>query len=1291
VQDLKPCWLSLWGLALDEVLLFELEPEPGSAIRPCVVYIPGDWHGELRQYASRSEFMKALRGRLREIRYQTFFSRFVGQRNRAAYLGKVQKLFNTRHLTHGGGAQPFDIAIVRLDLEARPIAGNFYRQCYNRHLARIQDDARVLAVPTAEVDYRVRMEHLQHWLSIGMNVLNVAALFVPVLGALMLPVAGAQLLGDFFHGVEAWENDEVGQALDYLMGVVQNLLLLSALGALHGGPPTLAGARFAGSLEPVILPNGQVRLWRPGLELHPGNVELPPTLRANAAGQYQIAGKTYVSIDGALYETTYDPRVQQWRVRHPVDTQAYQPLLAHNGMGAWHYVGETPLQWPVVRQLQRLGPGFDDLAPDTLLALWQASGVSEARLSRVYASRLPTPAILLDVIELYRPGRQLVPSSVNSGFASRLQRDFPGLTMAGVNELIDFSRSVDRLRMLQSERIPLRLAEAAREYLQQSRLSQALLGFYFEELANTDTLTLALGQLERLGGRPQDWPVDLAGGGGMRAQGPFARLFEAMTDSQRTLLRLEPQEDAASLRLLLASKLVAQRSEAAKMLGLRPLRPRLQTLRRLSGGRVGYPMGGVVGRFLPDTDARLQALFPGLSTDQLRQFKAVLQMARVPLEVEVTRLEVQFRTLKSDLAAWASLDGAHSVQRRLLADQLIDCWQRNATPGARAYAYEGYRLSLSELDIGELPTLGEGFEHVTELAIHDVQLGEGSEAFLRSFTGARALVVSQAGLTAIPEALRAMPQLREVLLRDNHIELTTSALANLRGLRYLQVLDLSGNGMTITLDALDRLSLLSQLRSLNLAGNESLFPVGAFERIAALTGLKKLYLSGNWITLQPADVQALAGMTELEILSMNDNPLDLAPDVSRMHRLAQLNLENTGLTAWPAGLSQLENLQAVNLSFNRLQTVPLDLLRMWHIDLDGNPLTVEALQHFADQGGNYRAGRVESIRSESELSGDISQWLPGSTPEQRERWAQMQLDEGAQPFFRVLQRLTDTAEHTPDSAASRQQVWQLLDAAADSGQLRERLYALARGEETCADRAALVFSQLEVERRVFELSLETLPKPEQQQQMAELARHLFRLDEVDKAARRAMIQWRSEAPEVDIDDIEVLLAFRIGLAEELELPDQPADALFLDLADQVTPGLLQVTATAVRAAENSSALLEWAVNQAFWTEFLKSGYGDDFVASAQPWHLGLEYLDACVETSNPLPAKLSPQVLSALSEALDVPLSRLYADGQMQRVVIDDQLYLTANNALTRSQQQSERELIERLTRQALNTGKDPA
>lgn len=393
--------LSLWGLALDEVLLFEVQTADENGIAPCLVYIPDDANGALRHYPSRSAFMQALRECLQARTYQAYFGRFVGQRNRGAYLQKVEKSFNTLRLGPDRSFESVDISTVRLDLEAHQVEGDLFHSCFNQHLARIRDDARVLAVPTADIDANQRLARLEQWLEVGLNVLNAAAFFVPVLGLLMIPVAGAQLLGAFFHGVEAWEEGETEQAADYLMGVVLNVALIVAIGKLHGGqkpilPPE--GVGFSDSLERIRLPDGQQRLWKPDMTPYAHDLELAPDT-LNAHGQYVVEGKHYIRLHGKIFEQVYNRDLKQWQIKHPTDPAAHQPLLVHNGQGAWRLEHENPLSWDRATLLRRIGHSVDGFSDAELEQAAQISDTSDQALRAMHVEQQALPSSLADTLE----------------------------------------------------------------------------------------------------------------------------------------------------------------------------------------------------------------------------------------------------------------------------------------------------------------------------------------------------------------------------------------------------------------------------------------------------------------------------------------------------------------------------------------------------------------------------------------------------------------------------------------------------------------------------------------------------------------------------------------------------------------------------------------------------------------------------------------------------------------------------------------------------------------------------
>ncbi|WP_010227013.1 DUF6543 domain-containing protein [Pseudomonas donghuensis] len=84
-------------------------------------------------------------------------------------------------------------------------------------------------------------------------------------------------------------------------------------------------------------------------------MDLAPQLEANALGQYELRDQHYIRLDSELLRQYFDPYTREWRIVHPQDATAYQPVLVHNRQGAWRHVHERPLGWSRATLLRRLG------------------------------------------------------------------------------------------------------------------------------------------------------------------------------------------------------------------------------------------------------------------------------------------------------------------------------------------------------------------------------------------------------------------------------------------------------------------------------------------------------------------------------------------------------------------------------------------------------------------------------------------------------------------------------------------------------------------------------------------------------------------------------------------------------------------------------------------------------------------------------------------------------------------------------------------------------------------------
>ena len=283
------------------------------------------------------------------------------------------------------------------------------------HVRRLKSDAASIAVPTADADAKSRLERLEHWLSVGLDVLNVAAMFVPLLNPIMMTIGAAQIMGSVFHGIEAWEDDDTAQALAQVESIAVDIASAATLGA---GLKALKASGFVDALQ-SIRHDGEERLWRPDLTAYQSPVELPAELSADAQGLYTLDGKHYVRIEGHMYALEQSEH-GEWSLLQPDSTDAYRPRLSHNGHGAWRLTLEQPLDWSDLQLMRRLGPVTDGLEDTDLIMAMAATGTDADVLRRVHIDGQRPPALLIDALKRLRTDRRLTMSFPVCATPSRL-------------------------------------------------------------------------------------------------------------------------------------------------------------------------------------------------------------------------------------------------------------------------------------------------------------------------------------------------------------------------------------------------------------------------------------------------------------------------------------------------------------------------------------------------------------------------------------------------------------------------------------------------------------------------------------------------------------------------------------------------------------------------------------------------------------------------------------------------------------------------------------------------------
>lgn len=431
-----------------------------------ILYIPHDPHHPLKRvtYAQmRTIFKKRFTEREtsapddgRPTAYQHFFSRFVRYGDLPTYFGELTtttpapgalvglKVYSPFLIHFLRGISPFKTVEAASDPEPikrlnpdpflNPSTMNqkgrigwednldLWTYLFEQHRDKLLADALSHAVPTANVDARVRSEKFAKLFNIGFLALNVVSMFVPVLGEVMMVVMAGQLLYTTLEGSIEWAEGDRRAAKAHLVDVAENLAFLALLAGGAKVIGKLSAAKpepLIEALDPVTLPNGEARLWKPDLQGYESPVNLPADAAPNTQGQFHHEGKTYIRQSGKVYEKTFDPTLNSWRIKHPTDPAAYEPPLSHNGAGAWRHTLERPLAWNRTTLMRRIGHKVDRFTDEQLLQIADISGTSDNALRKMHLDDAPPPAALADTLRLFRADADVaqVIEQVSSGQA----------------------------------------------------------------------------------------------------------------------------------------------------------------------------------------------------------------------------------------------------------------------------------------------------------------------------------------------------------------------------------------------------------------------------------------------------------------------------------------------------------------------------------------------------------------------------------------------------------------------------------------------------------------------------------------------------------------------------------------------------------------------------------------------------------------------------------------------------------------------------------------------------------
>ncbi|AIZ32337.1 dermonecrotic toxin domain-containing protein [Pseudomonas parafulva] len=1142
-RRLQCAYLSVFGIPLHGPLLIRLEPR--DATEPCLLYLPGAPGESLHQYPSMQALGSALTRKLWKADVRRYFAGFVSHKQFTLFATRLRQalypLYPYSTVQHDpvlekGQAiswlerafpSPHSIWQPTLDKNARLPwtcglwSGDPFAARARHNVVRALADAATLAVPVAERNAAAQRERLEGWLQLGLNVANLAGLFVPALGTVMMVVGAAQVVDEFLDGVHALNEGDSDAAIAHLFGVFDSLITFAALGA---------AARYVeveGPLQDwhLLEHQGRQRLWNGDTTLFAANRPWPSGTNVSADGLLHWQGRQWLEIDAKAYALGRDTDAR-WRLNNPAGTHTVAPALRGHSASVPVFEHENPLAWDRQTLLRRLTPistGLDDANLERAL---RCSGYSEAEVRQRVVDHQPLPALLLD--SLQTQGASGLSDAVPLGpEAEVLARHFPSLSERVRSELLASAQHDDLRQLQRSQRLPLAIGESARLYLRNARLNRALSAFQLDTGAYADRDLIVLRQLQRLPGWSGNTRVELReqrlAGRLLAAAGPqegackvivrdggryrpfdetgltlgndtdlFQALLQALPDAERVTLSIDihqPQRLSDALFDLAAN----DREGCAQALGMQPIRPLLRLPMRQPGDpRLGYRLSGR-GRGWVDPDALFDELYPSTPEDDRQALRNHLrqQAGTAPHAFSRLLLELRedYRRLNSALELWVEephtppLENpeARRTARIAFAQSIRQAWRREA-PMHGLGGFDRLVLHLNANRVGRLPNLPGPLTQVRSLSLVNLDGGQTSNlgGFLEAFGAVRHLDLSSCLLGRLPTQLGRLGALESLMLAENLIDLqiaeNVEVIARLTRLRQLNLTDAISN---LPVTALQRWAQLPRLEALQIESNNLNLDAAQLQALEQWPALRALSLRDNSIHLTVQSRDALARLNRLEQLYLSDNPLELSPVFTGWTRLELLDLQDTSIFEWPVGLTALLDqrplrLRQIDLSDNLLTELPPLAGTQFAqaaaaeegtlYNFDSNPLDEQSLQRLTDAGLSASPDYPMQNGWYFDWPMDLLDHV--SDTAEHPQW---------QPLYALFARMPDTAEyqqHPAQVIQRMQQVVRLLSEPVQPGaeggwgraELLQQISArLEDAAQTCVDQASLLFQQTETD------------------------------------------------------------------------------------------------------------------------------------------------------------------------------------------------------------------------------------
>jgi hypothetical protein len=910
-----------------------------------------------------------------------------------------------------------------------------------------------------------------------------------------------------------------------------------------------------------------------------------------------------------------------------------------------------------------------------------------AKLGKVSHGRMP---LLFDLLNNAR-------EVSNDPLVNLIKRDFPGLSTAAAKELLAEADATQIAQMNTRKRIPLSVAGRARGYLQEARLNRALEGFYLlTGASNPDTQALALHLLEYVPGWPADLRIEIrqdhfAGqlldsigaatstersvlikqGSHYRAYdingnewqplddrgGFFPAVLQGIPEGSRKVMGFaDPLADSRKLRRRVLDIATGQRAVASKVLGQWQINPGFNGPVRLADGRLGYPLSGrgnaSAVRPQPTMDelvAAWQAFYPEAS-DMEGHLEGLMNRMDSPdlLMASVRARSEQYETLRSTFDAWVETAG-----QMPLSDEVRAARRAVASAMGRAWRYSDSRsplasgnLLLQLIDlaaVSDLPHVPEFYADIQYMTLHKVIADTALlNTFLARFPQLRRLELVGGGITVIPEGLTQLTRLEHLSLENLGVTIDQAAMDLIMRIPHLDELDLSGNVL------------------------------GQIDNVPALN-------------------------------------------------VSMLWMSEMGLTDWPDWLDRL-NLSQIDISRNQITSLPDEIIDN-RVDHDqqtvvmayGNPINHgDLLAYWLNSGYGMRydldfdfpedISRLPTrgaADGESSSSSDdeepaapeasVTIWQVENRVELntrlRDAWNRVETADDAPNLLILLQRLQQSADFNRFHEQLANDVLVVLEAAAGDAPLRGQLEVMANdrmfgADQTCQDGARLIFSDVQV--AVYaEQAMRGVPEARQTSTLLGVLRRLFRLNEVERIADLEIA--RRESSGTVVDPAEVRMAYRTGLASDLDLPGQPTSMVWIRLAAVDREALLDAR-DLVLQREMGPEFLEYVLQDQRWNQRLRAEYRAELERTAAPLREQMAALEAHPPVDQVEDLLQRGAIYERMNAAHEADDSQALVIASRELVALDEtppvdhDEYDRQGRALIANLEAAEKQLLERIT-----------